>query len=202
MRSEALGKRWDEIRDDVSRRWDRLTEADLDQIAGDAERLMSALRERYEYSREEAERGVEELIEMLRGEEPSDPLREKTREMQATVGKTAHDVSGRVRVTAEEVSGTMQETAGDVSITVGKAAEDVARQLRQAADDITQQMRATADDVSGQFRQATKEVSAEARSAAEIAATRVEARVVESPWTSLATAFGIGFFFGLILGKK
>jgi uncharacterized protein YjbJ (UPF0337 family) len=201
MKAEDFKKSWDEIKGEVRRRWDRLTEEDLEQIDGDVDRLTNKLRERYDYSQEEAESAAKDLMG-ADGAGPAEPLRKKAQQMQTTVGKTAQDVSGRVRVTAQEVGGKMQETVGDVQVTVSKAAEDVSKELREAADEITKQMRETADDVSAQLRRAARDVSADAQSAAEIAASTLQERVVESPWASLAAAFGIGFFFGLIFRRR
>ena len=134
MRSEELERRWDEMREDVAARWDRLTEEDLDQIGGDVERLMSALRERYEYGREEAESAAQELVESLMGEEPADPLREKTLEMQATVGKAAEDVLEQLRQAADEITQQMRATA-----------DDIAGHLRQAAKEVSAEAQSTAE---------------------------------------------------------
>jgi hypothetical protein len=50
--------RWQQLRADARRRWTRLTEEDLDSVAGNAERLVDALRARYHYARSTALREI------------------------------------------------------------------------------------------------------------------------------------------------
>jgi len=51
-----------QLRRRLIQRWDKLTDGDLDQVAGDAPRLLALLRERYGYAQHIAER---ELLHVL-----------------------------------------------------------------------------------------------------------------------------------------
>ena len=50
--------RWQQLRDDARHRWTKLTDEDLDAVAGNAERLVDALRARYHYARSTALREI------------------------------------------------------------------------------------------------------------------------------------------------
>jgi uncharacterized protein YjbJ (UPF0337 family) len=56
MNRDIAGGKWKQMRGQVREWWGQLTDDDLDQIAGKAEKLVGKLQERYGYTREEAER--------------------------------------------------------------------------------------------------------------------------------------------------
>jgi len=49
------GNRWPALRPMLRKQWGRLTEADLDEIAGHRDRLLAKIQERYGLAREDAE---------------------------------------------------------------------------------------------------------------------------------------------------
>jgi hypothetical protein len=58
MNARVNHDRWQQLREEARRRWTRLTEQDLDAIAGNAERLVDVLRARYRYARSTALREI------------------------------------------------------------------------------------------------------------------------------------------------
>ena len=52
------GNNWESCKDSAKARWGRLSDADLDQVGGVAEKLVELIRERYGVSRTEAEAQV------------------------------------------------------------------------------------------------------------------------------------------------
>jgi CBS domain-containing protein len=56
---------WREFKNELRRRWDRLTEDDLEGVFGDRESLILRLQERYAMQRMEAEREVDQFWEKL-----------------------------------------------------------------------------------------------------------------------------------------
>jgi uncharacterized protein YjbJ (UPF0337 family) len=52
------GNSWSMLKSVVRKQWDRLTDEELDEIAGDRERLVGKVQERYDIPRDEAERQV------------------------------------------------------------------------------------------------------------------------------------------------
>jgi uncharacterized protein YjbJ (UPF0337 family) len=64
MDQEILKGKWLRAKDDVRTRWGRLTEDEVDQIQGDAERLVGKLQEHYGYPRDQAELELNEFLRM------------------------------------------------------------------------------------------------------------------------------------------
>ena len=61
MTSDRLAGAWLQIRGTLKEKWGKLTEDDLKQLEGNAERLAGKLQERYGLAREEAERQMKEF---------------------------------------------------------------------------------------------------------------------------------------------
>jgi uncharacterized protein YjbJ (UPF0337 family) len=58
-----LEMRWNDLRQDVRRHWVKLTDQDLDEIAGDREKLAERVQERYGCARKVADEGVDRFID-------------------------------------------------------------------------------------------------------------------------------------------
>ena len=58
MNSTSLKGMWNQIKGEAKVQWGRLTDDDLDQVEGNAEKLMGKIQERYGYARDRAEREV------------------------------------------------------------------------------------------------------------------------------------------------
>jgi uncharacterized protein YjbJ (UPF0337 family) len=50
---------WNQLKGEARTQWGQLTDDELDQIAGDREKLIGKVQEQYGWSREEAERDVD-----------------------------------------------------------------------------------------------------------------------------------------------
>lgn len=61
MNADTLKGQWHQMKGDVKTQWGKLTDNDLDQIAGQSEKLIGKLQERYGYARERAEREVRDF---------------------------------------------------------------------------------------------------------------------------------------------
>ncbi len=61
MTSDRVVGAWHQIRGSLKEQWGKLTEDDLKQLEGHAERLAGKLQERYGLAREEAERHMKEF---------------------------------------------------------------------------------------------------------------------------------------------
>lgn len=62
MNEQILKGKWHQLKGDVKSRWGKLTDDDLDQAEGDAEKLIGRVQERYGYAREAAQREVDAFI--------------------------------------------------------------------------------------------------------------------------------------------
>jgi uncharacterized protein YjbJ (UPF0337 family) len=58
MNWDRIEGKWKETRGNVRARWGKLTDSDLDRIAGKRDQLLSRLQERYGWAMEQAEREV------------------------------------------------------------------------------------------------------------------------------------------------
>ena len=54
MNNDLSETRWRQVREQTRKWWDKLTDADLDRIGGEAYRLADALQEKYHYTRKHA----------------------------------------------------------------------------------------------------------------------------------------------------
>lgn len=70
MNQDTLKGEWGQLRGRVRKRWGKLTDDDLDQIAGDREILVGKLQERYGRAREQVERWFGEWNVSAQGEGP------------------------------------------------------------------------------------------------------------------------------------
>ncbi len=65
---DRLQNMWTQMRGSLRHRWGRLTEDDLDVIAGHRDTFIGRVQERYSVDREEAQRRIEEWLRTLREE--------------------------------------------------------------------------------------------------------------------------------------
>jgi len=65
MNKDILEGNWKQLRGQVKETWGRLTDDELDQINGHRERLAGMLQERYGYTRQQAERSINDFLDQL-----------------------------------------------------------------------------------------------------------------------------------------
>jgi uncharacterized protein YjbJ (UPF0337 family) len=63
MNKDILQGKWHQLKGDVKTRWGKLTDDDIDQVSGSAEKLVGVIQERYGYARDQAEREVHEFAD-------------------------------------------------------------------------------------------------------------------------------------------
>jgi len=66
MNRNILEGKWKQLRGTIREKWGELTDDELDQIAGNSDRLAGLLQEKYGYTQEEAERQIDEFLEDTR----------------------------------------------------------------------------------------------------------------------------------------
>ncbi len=62
MNPQILKGRWNQLRGEIRVRWGKLTDDDLAQIEGQAEKLIGKLQERYGYKHEQAEKELNDFL--------------------------------------------------------------------------------------------------------------------------------------------
>lgn len=63
MNWDIIEGKWKQVKGEVQTQWGKLTSDELDQINGQREKLVGKLQERYGYTRDEAERQINEFFE-------------------------------------------------------------------------------------------------------------------------------------------
>jgi uncharacterized protein YjbJ (UPF0337 family) len=62
MNADVMKGKWTQLKGEVRRQWGKLTDDDLDQIQGNAEKMVGKLQERYGWARDEAERELDGFL--------------------------------------------------------------------------------------------------------------------------------------------
>ena len=63
MNAEIIKGKWHQVKGTVREKWGRLTDDDVDKVAGRAEKLTGILQERYGYAKDRAEKEIEEWFD-------------------------------------------------------------------------------------------------------------------------------------------
>jgi uncharacterized protein YjbJ (UPF0337 family) len=106
---DPLVGHWEDLRPQLRSWWDRLTEADLAQIGGRRDQLISVLQQRYGYTRERAQQEVDRRLQ---------EYGEQTAGVAAAVTSAAQDVASTVAETAGTAAAKAQEVAGAAATAV------------------------------------------------------------------------------------
>jgi uncharacterized protein YjbJ (UPF0337 family) len=118
MNADVIKGNWHQLKGEIKSRWGELTDDDLDRVAGDSEKLIGRVQERYGYARHDAEREVRDFFDqcdegpMARTAEPSphfggraqpgDVIGLETGGEQTHVGETTEDENERRRDAEDE----------------------------------------------------------------------------------------------------
>ena len=62
MNPEIFRGRWNELKGDIRTRWGKLTDDDVMQVQGQAEKMIGMLQQRYGYKREQAEQEINDFL--------------------------------------------------------------------------------------------------------------------------------------------
>ena len=119
MNADVIKGKWHQLKGEVKSQWGKLTDDDLDRVAGDSEKLIGRVQERYGYARHDAEREVKDFFNQQRDEEavareaepsphfggraqPGDVIGVETGGEQTHVGETTEDENTRRRDAEDE----------------------------------------------------------------------------------------------------
>ena len=107
MNLNTFEGQWTRVRGEITSWWDKLTDADLEKVAGKKEALVVLVQEKYRYTRERAQQEVDRRLQ-----EYSDKLG----------ASGASRISDTVQETAQNVASSLAETAGEVKAQAKAAA--------------------------------------------------------------------------------
>lgn len=71
MNKDILSGKWKQVRGSVRETWGKLTDDELDQIAGKRDKLLGVIQEKYGYTKVEAERQLDEFLQDLETKDPA-----------------------------------------------------------------------------------------------------------------------------------
>jgi uncharacterized protein YjbJ (UPF0337 family) len=63
MNEDVLKGKWLQLKGQIKQQWGKLTDDDLDQVAGQRDQLLGKIQERYGIARDEASRQLDRLME-------------------------------------------------------------------------------------------------------------------------------------------
>jgi len=69
MNWDQVEGKWRQMKGSVRERWGKLTDSDYEQIAGNRDKLLGSLQERYGYTRDKAEKELDEWMRSDAGTE-------------------------------------------------------------------------------------------------------------------------------------
>jgi uncharacterized protein YjbJ (UPF0337 family) len=118
---DPLTGQWEQLRPQLRSWFDRLTEADVGQIGGQKDRLVSLVQQRYGYTRERAQQEVDRRLQ---------EHGEQTLGVTAGVTGAAQEVASRVTATAGTAAARAQEVAGAAATTVTDTAAEAGTYLQ------------------------------------------------------------------------
>jgi uncharacterized protein YjbJ (UPF0337 family) len=134
---DPLAGQWEQLRPQLRSWWDRLTEADLMQIDGQKDRLISIVQQRYGYPRERAQQEVDRRLQ---------EYQDKSGGVAATVTGAAQDVASHVTETAGTAATKAQEMAGAAATAVTDTVAGARTYLREKG------VQTLPDDLAGVIR--------------------------------------------------
>jgi uncharacterized protein YjbJ (UPF0337 family) len=122
---EMFTQHWPGIRQQVKSWWDRLTDADIEQVAGQKDRLVRALETHYGYARERAEQEVDRRLgEFYRARDAS-----QSGGLGEAATSTAQELASALTETASGAGTTAQKIATTAATTVGDTVARAAKHL-------------------------------------------------------------------------
>src|SRR2546428_13982592 len=140
LNRDTLAGQWKQLRGALKSWWGRLTDDDFDRIAGQKDRLIGTLQEKYGYTRDMAQREVDRRLQEYDEGNMSAGQSYSVENMGQAVVNTAQDMAQRASQTmsdmknkAQQLGSTMTEKAGNATTSVGQGMRSLAGTIRQKA---------------------------------------------------------------------
>lgn len=147
---DILAGQWKQLRGAVKSWWGRLTDDDVDRIAGQKDRLIGTLQEKYGYTRDmaqqELDRHLQDYNETQSGAQPSyagatanaynslsENVGQATKETAQGVTQRLSQTASEVKAKTEELGSTVTEKTHQAATSVGESMSSLAGTIRQKA---------------------------------------------------------------------
>jgi hypothetical protein len=125
---EMFAQQWTHLRQQAKIYWDRLTDADLEQVAGDKERLVRALQGRYGYTRELAQQEVDRRLDVGSEATATSRIGRWTEAATSSAQELASELTksaGGASTTAQRMATTAASTVSDTVTRAGQYLPEV-----------------------------------------------------------------------------
>ena len=120
---------WTSVRGEITSWWDKLTDVDLEKVAGKKDTLVALVQEKYKYTRERAQQEVDRRLQ-----EYSDKLGASgASRMIETVHETAQNVASNLAETAGDVKAQAEAAASTAATAVTDAVAGAAASLQETS---------------------------------------------------------------------
>jgi len=73
MNWDQMAGKWKQVRGSVRQKWGKLTDDDLEQIAGNRDKFVGIVQERYGIAKDEAQKRADEWAQSLKEEQSTEP---------------------------------------------------------------------------------------------------------------------------------
>jgi uncharacterized protein YjbJ (UPF0337 family) len=73
MNWDQMAGKWKQVRGSVRQKWGKLTDDDLEQIAGNRDKFVGIIQERYGIAKDEAQKRADEWAQSLKEEQAAEP---------------------------------------------------------------------------------------------------------------------------------
>jgi uncharacterized protein YjbJ (UPF0337 family) len=100
MNQDVFAGQWKQMRGELKSWWGKLVDADFDRIAGQKDKLIGLIQEKYGYAREQAQREVERRLQEYEAKMSSARGSGSQRTAGETAGRLAHTADDGVMATA------------------------------------------------------------------------------------------------------
>jgi uncharacterized protein YjbJ (UPF0337 family) len=128
MHPDSFAGQWTRVRGEIATWWDKLTEVDLEKVAGKKDMLVAVVQEKYQYTRERAQHEVDRRLQ-----EYSDKLGAAGASVLDTVQETAHHVAAGLAETAAEVKAHAETAASTAATAVADTVAGAVSSLQETS---------------------------------------------------------------------
>src|SRR5262245_42790 len=141
LNRDILAGQWKQLRGTVKSWWGRLTDDDFDRIAGQKDRLIGTLQEKYGYTRDMAQQEVDRRLQEY-GEHHMNPgqsysgvenIGQTVMDTAQNMAQSASQTVNDMKTKAQEWGSTVSERAGNATSSVGQSMSSLANTIRQKA---------------------------------------------------------------------
>jgi len=128
MHPVTFESQWLRTRGEITSWWDKLTDADLEKVAGKREAFVGLGEEKYQYTRERVQQEVDRRLQ-----ESSDKLGVPACGMLETAQETAQNVASSLAETAGELKAQVEATASTAATAVTDTVAGVVSSLQETS---------------------------------------------------------------------